>query len=255
MSELQLHPMQYKQVPFINHTHSQKNKSFQSQAIKPKVTWYEMQNHLEMLITKLIFPLCCFSDQDEALWHDDPAEFIREKLNPFSEVYDPVSACSNLLIDLAKTRKKIVFNSILSFLNVILNKYLETPVKDRNAREKDGALYMVGCLSHLIEGTSVHSEMESFLVAHVLPELQSSFPFLRARACWIFQQFNTIHFSNPKNALYAWEGVSQCMTDKDLPVKVQAALAVGSLLEYDVVRESMRSYAVQIMQVLMNLTN
>lgn len=228
---------------------------FLSQAIKPKITWNELQNHLEMLITKFIFPLCCFSDQDEALWEDDPAEYIREKLNPFSEVYDPTSACSNLLIDLAKTRKKVVFNSILSFLNVILNNYLKTPIQSRNAREKDGALYMVGCLSHLIESTPVFSEMESFLVAHVLPELQSKFPFLRARACWIFQQFNMVHFSEPKNALYVWEAVFHCMTDKDLPVRVQAGMAVGSLLDYDIVRESVRPRSGDLMQILMNLTN
>ena len=45
------------------------------------------------------------------------------------------------------------------------------------------------------------------------------------------------------------------MTDKDLPVRVQAGMAVGSLLDYDIVRESVRPRSGDLMQILMNLTN
>ena len=224
-------------------------------AIKPKKTWELMQNHLEMLISCFVFSQVCFSDKDQALWDEDPLEYLRIRIDPFQEAFSPLSSATCLLSDLARTRKRKLFNSILSFINSILVNYLESAPEARNPRHKDGALYMVGALADIIQESPLQDQMESFLVMHVIPELASPFAFLRARACWIFQNFDFVTFSNNENILLAWQHLSKCIQERELPVKIEAALSLGTFLQYDVVRESARPSAVALLQILMNLTS
>lgn len=77
--------------------------------------------------------------------------------------------------------------SILGFANNILSQYGETPEDQKNGRDKDGALCMMGALSEeILEGDEeIEGMMEPFFVSHVLPEFKSRFPYLRARVSLI----------------------------------------------------------------------
>lgn len=88
-----------------------------------------------------------------------------------------------MLIDLARDRKKHTFMNILGFINDVLNRYMETPEEQKNGRDKDGALCMIGALASVILGnkSEVANMMEPFFVTHVFPEFKSRFPYLRAR--------------------------------------------------------------------------
>jgi hypothetical protein len=114
------------------------------------------------------------------------------------DFHSPQTNAINLLIDLARDRKKHTFMGILTFINGVLNKYLETPSEQRNGREKDGALCMIGCLADQIlrKKSPVAGMMEPFFVTHIIPEFKSPFPFLRARACDITKHFSDLDFSN-----------------------------------------------------------
>jgi hypothetical protein len=87
-----------------------------------------------------------------------------------------------MLIDLAHDRKKHTFMGILGFINTVLVNYLETPEEQKNEREKDGALAMIGSLANelLAKKSPVTNIMDTF-VTHVFPEFKSRFPYLRAR--------------------------------------------------------------------------
>lgn len=224
-------------------------------SLRPKPTWSIVQRNLEMLVTNFIFPHCCIGSADEELWENDPLEYVRIKMNPFVESYSATSSCTHLLYNMAKTRKNTVFMAILTFLNGLLNTYLQTPESSRDWRSKDGSLYMIGSLSRVIESLPIASQMESFLVTHVVPELQSKIPFLRARACWMLQQFTTVEYTDSKNALSAYQGVASCLLDAEIPVKMEAAVALGSLLEIDCVRDAIRPEISRVLQILIGLTN
>lgn len=90
------------------------------------------------------------------------------------------------MINLAKDRKKHTFMSILGFVNDVLNRYMETPENQKNGRDKDGALCMIGALSSVILGNTseIADMMEPFFVSHVFPEFRSRFPYLRARVSY-----------------------------------------------------------------------
>ncbi len=99
-------------------------------------------------------------------------------------------------------------------------------------RHKDGALRMVGSLADiLLKQTKYKDQMEQLLVQFVYPEYSSPHGHLRARACWVLRHFSNIKF-NKKPILAKAIKLTQraLLTDAELPVKVEAALALKKLL-------------------------
>jgi hypothetical protein len=134
--------------------------------------WQLVKPHSESLIAYFIFPQMCFSDSDAELWSEDPVEFVHKKIgqrrsksyctsipysltcsppvDPLEDFHSAQMHASNLLIDMARHRRKQTFMTILTFTNELLTKYLATAPELRNGKEKDGALNIVGCLSNEI---------------------------------------------------------------------------------------------------------
>ncbi|KAI9304897.1 armadillo-type protein [Cunninghamella echinulata] len=242
---------------WISHKNLALTAAFFENSIKQKTTWQILKPHVETLVAHFIFPQLCFSAEDEELWNDDPVEFVHKKVDPLEDIDSPETNASNLLITLARDRKKHTFMGILGFINNVLNKYLETPDEQKNGREKDGALNMIACLSYQIlhKKSPVANMMEPFFVTHVFPEFKSRFPYLRARACDITKHFSDLDFANKQNLAILYQNVLDCLRDTDLPVKVQAALALQPMIRHESVREAMAPSLPFIMQELLNLTN
>ena len=104
-------------------------------------------------------------------------------LDPLEDTLSTQNNATTLLIDLARNRKQHTFMNMLGFINRVLNNYMETPENQKNGRDKDGALCMIGALAPIILSNSsdVANMMEPFFVTHVFPEFKSRFPYLRAR--------------------------------------------------------------------------
>lgn len=41
-------------------------------------SWKTMKPHMQSLLANVVFPLCCFDDEDQELWDEDPQEYIRK---------------------------------------------------------------------------------------------------------------------------------------------------------------------------------
>ncbi|KAI9283549.1 armadillo-type protein [Umbelopsis sp. AD052] len=230
--------------------------AFLTDCIKNKTMWQLVKPHSESLIAYFIFPQMCFSDSDAELWSEDPVEFVHKKIDPLEDFHSAQMHASNLLIDMARHRRKQTFMTILTFTNELLTKYLATAPELRNGKEKDGALNIVGCLSNeILSKHTVASMMEPFFVAHVFPEFSSPFPFLRARACSITRQFSDFDFASEENLSILYNSLLGCLKDNELPVKVHAALALQPMIRHEIVREAMVPNLPFIMQELLNLTN
>ncbi|CEP15700.1 hypothetical protein [Parasitella parasitica] len=231
--------------------------SFFADCVKNKTTWQMLKPHVESLVAHFIFPQLCFSDEDQELWDEDPVEFVHKKVDPLEDFHSPQTNAMNFLIDLARDRKKYTFMGILNFVNGILNKYLEAPEDQKNPREKDGALCMIGGLAYQVlqKKSPVASMMEPFFVTHVFPEFKSKHPFLRARACDLTRHFSDLDFANEQNLATLYQCVTDCIRDSELAVKVQAALALQPMIRHESVRNAMAPNLPFIMQELLNLTN
>ena len=218
--------------------------------------WNELKAHMDNLISHVLFPVLCQSDEDIELFDADPPEYLHRKLNFYEEVTAPDVAATNFLVSLTKSRKKQTF-TILSFVNGIVNNYESAPDDQKNPREKEGALRMIGTLAGVILGkkSPIADQVEYFFVRHVFPEFRSPYGYLRARACDTLGKFDQLDFKDNGNLLTIYRNILESMADPALPVRVEAALALQPLIRHEVIRASMQQNIPQIMQQLLKLAN
>ena len=218
--------------------------------------WTHLKPHVDSLIAHVIFPILCQSDEDIELFETDPSEYLHRKLNFYEEVSAPDVAATNFLVSLTKSRKKQTF-TILNFVNGIVNQYEAAPEQEKSAREKEGALRMIGTLAGVIlaKKSPIAHQVEYFFVRHVFPEFRSSHGFLRARACDTLQKFEQLDFQESQNLLIIYRNILESMADPELPVRVEAALALQPLIRHEIIRSQMQQNIPQIMQQLLKLAN
>ena len=218
--------------------------------------WQNLKPHLENLVTHLIFPILCQSEEDLELFSEDPTEYVHRKLNFYEEVSAPDVAATSFLISLTKSRRNQTF-TILTFVNQIVQEYEQAPPERKNPRQKEGALRMIGTLSEVLlaKKSPIAPQVETFFIRHVLPEFRSPHGFLRARACDSLQKFERLDFQDDSNLILVYRNVLESMTDPELPVRVEAALALQVLIRHNVIRTEMQAAIPQIMQQLLKLAN
>lgn len=229
---------------------------FLDECVKPKSMWNHLKPHIDSLISHVLFPTLCQSDDDIELFDSDPPEYLHRKLNFYEEVTAPDVAATNFLVSLTKSRKKQTF-TILNFVNGIVNRYESAPDDQKDPRQKEGALRMIGTLATVILGkkSPIADQVEYFFVRHVFPEFRSPHGFLRARACDTLGKFEQLEFKDPSNLLLIYRNILESMADPELPVRVEAALALQPLIRHEVIRASMQQNIGQIMQQLLKLAN
>ena len=71
------------------------------------------------------------------------------------------------------------------------------------------------------------------------------------QACWMLHYFSEIQFSHPENLQYGLQQVFNCLTqDKELPVKVEAAVALQFLIKHqEMAQEFVQPHVKPIIQV------
>ncbi|KAF9570176.1 hypothetical protein EC968_002115 [Mortierella alpina] len=229
--------------------------NFFEECVKDKSIWSLMKPHSDTLITHFVFPQLCFKAEDEALWVDDPVEYVHSRIDKLEDFTSPSTAAVNFMIVMARYRQN-AFMQILTLANAVLQKYNDAPAEAKDPREKDGALVMVGSLSSLIlRKKSLVSMMEPFFVNHVFPEFKSQYPFLRARACEMINQFSELDFEDPNNIAIAFTSLMESLRDSELPVKVTAALALRPMIRHEAICEAMKPHLQFIMHELLAMTN
>jgi hypothetical protein len=75
-----------------------------------------LRPYFEMILTKVFFPLFCFTDEDAETWATDPAEFLRKETGAFVQycvTYLVISVCTDFLEDFWDPR--------LTSLNVVFD--------------------------------------------------------------------------------------------------------------------------------------
>ncbi|KAI2605079.1 ARM repeat-containing protein [Hypoxylon fragiforme] len=229
---------------------------FLDECCRPKSMWSLMQPHLTNLVTHLVFPVLCLSQEDVEKFEDEPEEYLHRKLNFYEEVSAPDVAATNFLVTLTKARRKQTFE-ILQFVNGVVNEYEQSPDDKKNHIAKEGALRMIATLAPVLLGkkSPVADQIEYFLVRYVFPDFKSPLGYLRARACDTIEKFEQLNFKDQNNLLIIYRHILDCMADTDLPVRVTAALALQPLIRHDAIRISMQQSIPTIMQQLLKLAN
>lgn len=194
-------------------------------AISHSLSWKLLKPHMIAIIQDVIFPLMSYSDADQELWDTDPIEYIRQKFDVFDDYSTPVPAAETLLHNCCKTRKGIL-NQVMQCIMQIIN------VPNIDAKQKDGALHMVGSLAEvLLKKKIFKDQVETLLMTYVFPEFASPHGHLRARACWVLHYFSEIKLKNVQILPEIMRLTSNALlNDKELPVKVEAAVTLQMYL-------------------------
>lgn len=241
---------EHKEKRYVSPRVLQQTVNYLNHAVKHAHSWKFLKPHMFGIIQEIIFPLLCHSEADEDLFETDPYEYIRVKFDVFEEFVSPSTAAQTLLHS-AVVKRKDMLSKTMGFCVQVLNNSADAP------RQKDGILHMIGSLADILLKKKIYKDqMELMLVTHVFPEFQSPHGFLRARACWVLHYFSDIKFKNPGNLKVALDMVRTRMCeDKDLPVKVEAAIALQMMLsgQDEAAQELIQPHVKQVVLTLLDI--
>ncbi|CAN6447518.1 unnamed protein product [Victoria cruziana] len=203
-----------------------------SSSISKNSMYQLLQPQLDVLLFEIIFPLMCFNDIDDKLWHEDPHEYIRKGYDIIEDLYSPRTAAMDFVSELVRKRGKDNLEKFLLFIVQVFQRYNESAEGYKPYRQKDGALLAVGALCDKLKQTEPYrSDLERMLVQHVFPEFRSPVGHLRAKAAWVAGQYANINFSDENNFRNALHSVVSGLRDPELPVRVDSVFALRSFVE------------------------
>ncbi|XP_063986834.1 importin-7 isoform X2 [Diachasmimorpha longicaudata] len=216
---------QYRRKIYVSPRVIQQSLNYINQGISHSFSWKFLKPNMFEIIRDVLFPILSYSSFDEELWNTDPYEYIRVKFDIFEDFVSPVSAAQTLLQSACKKRKEMLQKTMQFCVEV-----LTSPNAD--PRQKDGALHMVGSLADILLKKKVYKEqMDKMLMQYVFPEFNSPHGHMRARACWVLHNFSETKFKQEPILVEAIRLTTNALLhDQDLPVKVEAAICLQTLL-------------------------
>ncbi|EJD73694.1 importin-beta domain-containing protein, variant [Loa loa] len=194
-------------------------------AIAQSRTWKIIKPHCQEIVRSVLFPLLKYSDEDEELWSDSPEEFVRIKYDVYDELHNPAIAAANVLTGFAK--RKDMLQPILEFALSMLNG------PDVNPRDQEGALRILGELFvALTKSKKYRGAVDELVERFIISKISHPIRFIRSRACWTIRQFANGKLSGSR-ITHIYEELVKRLADGDeeLPVKVEAAMAIQHMLE------------------------
>ncbi|XP_068617369.1 importin-7 [Battus philenor] len=218
---------QYRNKIYVSPRVLQQTISYIDQCVSHSHSWKLLKPHMFAIIQDVLFPLMSYTEADEELWNTDPHEYIRIKFDIFEDFVSPVSAAQTLLSSCCKKRKDMLERTMHLCMQVLTSQNGEY-----GPRQRDGALHMVGTLNDiLIKKKMYKEEIDSLLSQYVFPEFHSPLGYMRARACWVLHCFASVRLKSEPLLIEAVRlTVNALLTDTELPVKVEAAIALQILL-------------------------
>ena len=228
-------------------------------AVRVKQTWTVIKNegHLSAIIGAFAFPRLAISACELEEWQSDPASFLKSVFFSFDDYDSPRTCCSTFISDVVKARTSHVMPMLLQHIQTVLDAYSQAPcpVSDAVARQKDAALVLLGSIStELCSDSSLKAQIPTLMQIHVIPDLAASHAFLRLRSAWCLEQFAEVPLG-PAVISVLIQGLLTVMKDAELPVRAQAAVTIGSMLDQEGFKESLRPNLGPVVTTTLELTN
>lgn len=210
-----------------------------SHALSVPLTYKSMEPHLDEIFQHVIFPVLSFTAEDDELFADDPNEYVRKSQDYVEDMYSPRMAALSYLNELCKTKKRMAVNlpKILGLVVRIFNSHAQavasrSQMQAQARYELDGALLIVSNLSHILPEHEVYGrELEGMLVTHVHPAFGCAHGHIRAKAVACAAKYSSISFASERNFFTLFESVVNAMKDPELPVRVEAVVALGLFIQ------------------------
>ena len=207
--------------------HAADEKDLFKAAVKPR---------LGELVTSVVLPLMFFDQEDAELWEDDPQEYVRKSYDFIEDLYSPRTAAVNLLVELVTTQGKSTLEMVMGHLTQLVQAAAQPGAGEDVQRMLYGALMAIGSMEDKLKRSKTYKpQLEQMLIQFVAPLFNSPYGFVRGRACWVCGQFADIRFKEGRgtgqNFLSLMQLVLGRLQDPDLPVKVDAVVALRNFIE------------------------
>lgn len=233
---------------------------FLSHCVTQKESWKTIKPFFESIVTHFIYPLLCPSTETLELFETDPADYINSKLDNFDDS-EPDVAALGLLVTLATKRKKSTLQPMVAFAYNQLTTLCLQPEDLEVARKKDGALRLIGGISHLLTQTDspFYTQSAGFLKEMVLPNLASKHEFLVARSLDVCGLFADAPIEDPETLSLLFNGILQPFTSDSsnvsLPVLLQSALGIQAYIHHPQFQQILSNVILPTMLKLLELSN
>lgn len=235
---------------------------FLSHCVTQKLTWMLIKPYFENLVSHLIYPLLCPSDDKLEVFETDPHEYIHSNFDIYDEFDTPDVAALGLLVTFVDKRKKTTLEPIITFVYNQLTELQHQPETLEIAKKKEGALRLIGGISHyvILPQSPYYSQMEQFLTNLVFPNLLSKFDFLKARTLEISQKFADLEFQDKENLSVLFHGIlsnfsSTNNEETSLPVYFESALVIQAYVHLPEFKEVLSTIILPTMSKLLDLSN
>lgn len=97
------------------------------------------------------------------------------------------------ICNIRQTRKMKISPHLTNYLSLLCEQMNATHGDD--FRPKEALMHAFGLLStQMAQSVEYQKHAEQVLMQYVMPELESSSEFLRARACWVYGEFGIFPF-------------------------------------------------------------
>ena len=106
--------------------------------------------------------------------------------------------------------------------------------------------------SHMAYSKDYQRNAELMLQQFVYNDLQSTNSFLRARACWVYSEFANFPLSD-EHLTHALDSIYKNMSHPDLPVRVNAAVALIRLLSHEMAINFVRPGLGSVIKIYLKL--
>lgn len=233
---------------------------FLQEAVETAALWAVLLPHIHLLLSQIIFPYLCFSQEDADLWEEDPVDYVRKQTDIAEDYTSPRMAANSLLSQLGELRPK---NTVLPFMTHLVSTVLEpylaaavgSPERAALARQKVGAMMALNACKLRLMKADLAATFLDVLTRHVEPDVRSEFGFLRAAAHKLLGDIASSGWepfierlgeSSLRSAVAALE-------DPELPVSATAGGALHFLMEQDSAQPLIGPFAPQLLERLLVL--
>eukprot|EP00216_Chloropicon_sp_CCMP2111_P001287 CAMPEP_0198243276 /NCGR_PEP_ID=MMETSP1446-20131203/26275_1 /TAXON_ID=1461542 ORGANISM="Unidentified sp, Strain CCMP2111" /NCGR_SAMPLE_ID=MMETSP1446 /ASSEMBLY_ACC=CAM_ASM_001112 /LENGTH=1052 /DNA_ID=CAMNT_0043927057 /DNA_START=26 /DNA_END=3184 /DNA_ORIENTATION=+ len=234
-------------------------------ALPHKLTYGVMKPHFQQIMFSVLFPLACFQNEDSELWEEDPHEYVRKGYDLMEDLYSPRSQVMHFFIDMASYKHPCKENlpNLVNHLGELLRQFISKTSEGRNTtleRQADGALLIMGSLSEKLKSTVPYkNSIEQMLHHFMLPILNHPAGHLRAKAVWCLGMFADFKFQEGRGkgstfSILLSSTVAR-LQDPELPVRVDASVALRSFVEILKDLELLRPLLPQLLNEFLKLIN
>ena len=223
---------------------------------------------------------CYMPKEDLEMWVTDPKNYIAQKSEEINflnnkryRAYKLVNALLNCKDK--KTKNYICYNKIFEYIcnsmindstnleqeeNIIKTKYLKDP-KDESyimnpnniphCLKKESIIYLIKQNADII---IKNSDIETLIQKYIVPELSSPCGLLREQSCHLISCFNVHVYKDSELLKFIIKKLCELMAqDHQLPVKLYASLAIGSLFDKDVTKTMLKGNIKTVFEIYLKL--